>query len=103
MSVIASTNIDNDDELRLDARTWDKLKQIDVEDAHKYMSDDSEDSEDLEQDPELRAMKKMEAKDDEEQRKLKGEVDGDDESDVSSDEELDRIDRMANEIEDRLK
>ena len=31
MSVIASMTIDNDDELKLDQKTWEKLKKIDLE------------------------------------------------------------------------
>ena len=38
MSVIASTTLDNDEEMVLDKKTWDKLKQIeDAEDIQKYV------------------------------------------------------------------
>lgn len=45
MSVIASTTIDNDDEMVLDKKTWAKLKQIeDADEIHKYIeySNDSD-------------------------------------------------------------
>jgi len=45
MSVIAATSINNDDELMLDAKTWDKLKQIDIDEVHKYISESSSDNE----------------------------------------------------------
>jgi hypothetical protein len=41
MSVIASSNINNDDELVLDKRTWGALKEIDVEEMHKYVSEEN--------------------------------------------------------------
>ena len=45
MSVIAASTINNDEVLLLDQKTWDKLKKIDIEDAHKYMEPDSSDDE----------------------------------------------------------
>lgn len=41
MSVIAATAIDNDDELRLDKKTWDKLKELDVDENPNVVPDDS--------------------------------------------------------------
>ena len=46
MSVIASSTINADEELTLDKKTWDRLKKVDIEDAHKYISE-SEEDEDL--------------------------------------------------------
>lgn len=42
MSVIAATAINNDEDLTLDKRTWQKLKTIDIDDAQGYMPVDSE-------------------------------------------------------------
>lgn len=48
MSVIAATTIDNDDELVLDRKTWDKLKKIDLDEAYKYLDPvESEHEEDM--------------------------------------------------------
>lgn len=41
MSVIAATAIDNDDELRLDKRTWETLKEIDVDENPGVVPEDS--------------------------------------------------------------
>lgn len=41
MSVIAATAIDNDDELRLDKRTWETLKEIDVDENPDMVPEDS--------------------------------------------------------------
>lgn len=48
MSVIASMTIDNDDELKLDQKTWDKIKKIDLDEAYKYIEPiESEHEEDM--------------------------------------------------------
>jgi len=44
MSVIAATTLDNDEDLTLDRKTWDKLKTIDLEDLHKYVTIPDEES-----------------------------------------------------------
>ena len=41
MSVIAATAIDNDDDLRLDKRTWDKLKELDIDENPDVIPEDS--------------------------------------------------------------
>lgn len=47
MSVIAATSINNDEELTLDAKTWDKLKALDdAEEIQKYLPKHIEESED---------------------------------------------------------
>jgi len=47
MSVIASTSINNDDELTLDRKTWEKLRQIDIDEVHKYIpKEETEEEED---------------------------------------------------------
>jgi len=49
MSVIAATSINNDEELMLDAKTWDKLKQLDdADDIQKYLPKNMPESEDEE-------------------------------------------------------
>lgn len=49
MSVIAATSINNDEELMLDAKTWDKLKAIeDAEDIQKYLPKNLPESDDEE-------------------------------------------------------
>jgi hypothetical protein len=86
MSVIATTTIDNDEELTLDKKTWDKLKKIDIEDAHKYIPEESE-----EDDPML----------DPNERQYRFYMDGrqehPDESgeDEDEDDRLKKVDRMA--------
>lgn len=56
MSVIASTTINNDDELTLDKKTWDKLKQVEAEDLDKYIDVSSEDESERNYDPNLPSM-----------------------------------------------
>ena len=46
MSVIAATSINNDEELMLDSKTWDKLKALDdAEDVQKYLPKNMPESE----------------------------------------------------------
>lgn len=105
MSVIASTTINNDEDLILDKKTWAKLKTIDADDLDKYIdySSDSQNSE-LNYDASLPGMssnlKELKAKDDAEQRKLKGQLP----AQISDDSEDDvmRIDRMEEEINEGL-
>jgi hypothetical protein len=70
MSVIAATSINNDDELMLDAKTWDKLKQIDVEEVDKYLSEESS-SEEEGGVGMSNKNRKLEFKDEMEQRKIR--------------------------------
>lgn len=110
MSVIAASTINNDEELLLDKSTWDKLKQIDIEDAEKYMDTSSEDEEDEDKNYNMPGMSKhlskLEAKDELEQKKERRRAAGQasesehnsDDSD-SSDNSAKRINRMADEIE----
>ena len=103
MSVIAATSINNDEELMLDSKTWDKLKALDdAEDVQKYLPKDMPESEDDEHmDPS--------------ERKLRFYTDGamtqgkplkDEDESSSEDEAYDpvkRVDRMAEEIEDSMR
>lgn len=103
MSVIASSTLNNDDELILDKKTWDKLKQIDVEDLDKYIDMSDDDSEEEgKYDASLpglsSSLKKLRAKDDAEQRKNAGK---DSDSDVSED-SVARVNRMEEEINQTL-
>lgn len=89
MSVIASSTIENDEELKLDKKTWDKLKEIEAEDLDKYIEGDSdEDESENNYDASLPGtsmnLKKLKAQDDAEQRKLKGKNEEED-SDGSED------------------
>jgi len=47
MSVIATTSINNDEELTLDRKTWQKLKEVDVDDLQNFLPEevDSQDEE----------------------------------------------------------
>ena len=93
MSVIAASSMNNDEDLILDAKTWDKLKSIeDAEDIQKYLPkrlDDSDDEENM--DPTERKYRflndgAMEKPDQD------IEVSSDD---ISEDEAVTRVDRMA--------
>ena len=88
MSVIASTSINNDDELTLDRKTWDKLRQIDIEEVHKYIPKDESEEE---EDPLERKYKFLTDGGDKPQ-----EAQNNDDSDAESvDEKVAKIDRMA--------
>ena len=102
MSVIAATSINNDDELMLDAKTWDKLKQIDVEEVDKYLSEESS-SEEEGGVGMSNKNRKLEFKDEMEQKKIRqqeGQSASENESDDSDDSTVARIDKMANEMEE---
>lgn len=100
MSVIAASSLNNDEDLILDAKTWDKLKLIeDAEDIQKYLPKNMPESEDEENmDPT--------------ERKYRFLNDGiskrpDDNIEVSSDsfsedEAVTRVDKMADEIDDSI-
>ena len=101
MSVIAATSINNDDELMLDAKTWDKIKQLDdAEEIQKYLPKNMPESEDEENmDPSERKFRYFNDGAVPEKKKLNE----DDSS--SSDEEhnpVKRVDRMAEEIQDGM-
>jgi len=95
-SVIAINTVNYDDELTLDKKTWDKLKAIDIDEAHQYISEESS-----EEDENLN------------EKRFKFHTDGgvdhmdtknvEDDDSISEDEQVTRIDRMAMEIEDTLK
>lgn len=100
MSVIAATSINNDEDLMLDSKTWDKIKKLDdAEDIQKYLPKNMPESEDEENmDPS--------------ERKFRFYNDGaipvkaKDSDDSSSDEDhnpLKKVDRMANEIDDSIR
>ena len=100
MSVIAATSINNDEELMLDQKTWDKIKLLDdADDIQKYLPKNMPESEDEENmDPS--------------ERKFRFYNDGalpvktKDSDDSSSDEDhnpLKKVDRMANEIDDSIR
>lgn len=101
MSVIASSTINNDEDLILDKKTWDKLKQIDADDLDKYIDQSSDTEESGNYDASLPGMsknlKELQRLDDAEQKKLKGqkETDSDD-----SEDEITRVNRMEEEIND---
>ena len=74
----------------LDQRTWDKMKQIDIDEAHKYIPKDEESSE--EEDPI--------------EKKHRFLMDGREEEDSDSgsgDEIAKRINRMADEIQESIR
>lgn len=97
MSVIASTTINNDEEMILDKKTWDKLKQIDeAEDIEQYIDAQDESSDSENHDMNLPGMsinrKKLEQM---EQEDLKIKYD----EDEDSDDNVARINRMQQEID----
>lgn len=102
MSVIASTSLNNDDEMTLDKKTWDKLKKIEAEDLDKYIevssNDDSDGSRNYDASlPNMnKSLKTLKAMDDAEQRKNQGK-DQESDSDESED-SVARINRMEEEI-----
>ena len=44
-SVIASNAVENDDDLVLDKKTWDQVRELGMENLHKYIKTTQEDSE----------------------------------------------------------
>lgn len=99
MSVIAATAINNDEDLTLDKKTWDKLKQIDIDEAQAYMPDDSSEEEEN-----LQELRYKFHTDGGEDKFAALDQKGDDDSDsISEDEAITRVDRMAMEIDDSLR
>jgi len=101
MSVIAATAINNDEDLTLDKKTWDKLKQIDIDEAQAYMPDDSSSEEENLQ--ELRYKFHTDGGDDKFAALDKKEGDDDDSDSISEDEAVTRVDRMAMEIDESMR
>lgn len=97
MSVIAATAIDNDDELRLDKRTWDTLKNIDVDENPGVVPEDSSSEEE-----EGLAEKRFKFHNDGDVDKM-AKAEGEDSDSISEDERITRIDRMAMEIDESMK
>ena len=94
MSVIAATAIDNDDDLRLDKRTWETLKEIDVDENPGAVPEDSSSEEE-----DNLAEKRYKFHTDggiDKMEKMKGDDDSDS---ISEDEKITRVDRMAAEID----
>mmetsp|Transcript_42071 Transcript_42071/g.64499 ORF Transcript_42071/g.64499 Transcript_42071/m.64499 type:complete len:143 (+) Transcript_42071:1169-1597(+) len=98
MSVIAATAIEDDQELTLDRKTWDKLKAVEPEDIQKYLPDYVEEEREEDIDPNIRKHKFL----------TDGGVDhldvvSDDDDDFSGDEKAAQVNRMAAEIEDSIR
>lgn len=94
MSVIAATAIDNDEDLRLDKRTWETLKEIDVDENPGAVPEDSSSEEE-----DNLAEKRFKFHTDggiDHMEKVKGDDDSDS---ISEDEKVTRVDRMAAEID----
>lgn len=101
MSVIAATSINNDEDLMLDQKTWDKIKSLeDAEDIQKYLPKNMPESEDDEQmDPNERKFRFY----NDGALPVKEKNEG---SDSSSDEDFNpvkKVDRMAGEIDDSIR
>ena len=104
MSVIGAANIGGDEELTLDRRTWDKLKSIDPEEIEKHLPK-REESEEEEDDLERKFKFFTDGAETEKKAtSKKGEAEeSDSEESISEDEALTRVDRMANEMDEREK
>jgi len=98
MSVIAATAIDNDEDLRMDKRTWETLKEVDVDENPGVVPEDSSSEEE-----DNLAEKRFKFHTDGGHDKME-KMKGDDDSDsISEDEKITRIDKMAMEIDDAMK
>jgi len=94
MSVIAATSINNDDELMMDKKTWDKLKKIDIDDAHKFLP--KEQDTESEEDPLERKFKYLT---DGGVDKVAKEIQDYSDEDSEQDEKVKRVNKMAAEME----
>ena len=94
MSVIAATSINNDDDLMLDKKTWDKLKKIDIEEAHKFLPKEMDTE--SEEDP---LEKKFKFLTDGGVDKVAKEIQDYSDEESEQDEKAKRINKMAYEIE----
>jgi len=98
MSVIAATAIDNDEDLRMDKRTWEMLKKVDVDENPGVVPEDSDSEEE-----ETIAEKRFKFHNDGYVDKME-KVAGEDDSDsISEDERITRIDKMAMEFDHNIK
>ena len=89
MSVIAGAAIENDEDLTLDKKTWERVREIGIEDVYKH----------IEEMPEEQEM-------DDQERKYKFLTDGgtklvDDDSDLSDDER--KVKRMEDELAEQIR
>lgn len=95
MSVIAATTLDNDEDLVMDRKTWEKLKTIDLEDLHKYVTIPDEESDLENMDPLERKFRFL--ADTSGKEINQGQEDED--SDSSIDEKVRHVNKMAKELE----
>lgn len=100
MSVIAASSMNNDEDLILDSKTWDKLKSMeDAEDIQKYLPkrlDDSDDEENM-----YPTERKYRFLNDGAVDKADPDIEVSSD-DLSEDEAVTRVDKMALEIDDRI-
>jgi len=98
MSVIAASSMNNDEDLILDSKTWDKLKLVEAEDIQKYIPKnyhpESDDDENM--DPTERKYRFL---NDGISKRPDAEVSSDS---ISEDEAVTRADRMADEMDDDI-
>ena len=103
MSVIGAANIGGDEELTLDRRVWDKLKSIEPEEIEQHLPA-REESEDEQNDLERKFQFYTDGAENEKKAgKDTKAADAESSDSVSEDERLTRVDRMANEMEEREK
>ena len=96
MSVIAATTLDNDEDLTLDRKTWEKLRTIDLEDLHKYVKVPDEESDLENMDPLERKFRFL--ADTSGKEKNNNEED----SDSSIDDKVKAVNKMAMELEESI-
>lgn len=96
MSVIAATAIDNDEDLRMDKRTWETLKAVDIDENPGVIPEDSSSEEE-----ENIAEKRFKFHTDGGVDKMARDENEDSDS-ISEDEKITRIDKMAMEIDDAM-
>ena len=44
-SVIASNAVENDEDLNMDKKTWDQVRELGIENLHKYIRDEDDEEE----------------------------------------------------------
>ena len=97
MSVIASTALDNDEDLALDKRTWEKVREIGLDNMHLHVSHVEDDAEENMDDTERKYRYLTDGG-----TKL-AEKENVEDDDSESDDNVKRVNRMAEEIDQQIR
>lgn len=98
MSVIASTALENDDELTLDKKTWEKVREIGLENMYKHVKHVEDDAEENMDDTERKYRYLTDGG-----TKMTNNEEDDDDDDSDVDDDVKRVNRMEEELNEQIR